>query len=460
MMAIAIYTDDRPLFERALEYYRFGCGDGRLAHYIYPNGECQESGRDQQHTQLGLAHMGDCCEMAWHQGLDLYASLDNRLLLGFEYMARYILGEDVPFEPDVDQTGKYRHNVISPRSTLRPVYEQIYNHFVRRRGLPAPWTQRAAEKLRPEGAGFGADHTGFGTLLYSREAGPDTEESRAVAVLSGLHAVGNDGAIEIDFVPLSRAAHYTISRAESVGAAYSVIAQRAAAPIYRDRNVKPSHLYSYRVNAVGSNKTSAAAQAMAGLPSGWQEQAVGRLSGKNVASFDGLTYRLRSAGAPPNDQEVSAFLVHREMPPTSTFTARVVPLIASQFLQLGIAVLSDGVPLVEAMLVLSPRGELERPAWSASLLGPSQTGPPIETVASHPLKEPTIIYGRLVEPLWLRFERDNTSLHGAISADGSAWSDLGTTSLPTGSLRVGLLLNSGVDKVTTEVCFDHVSLTT
>jgi len=34
-------------------------------------------------------------------------------------------------------------------------------------GIPAPWTRKAAEKLRPEGEGFGADHPGFGTLLFS-----------------------------------------------------------------------------------------------------------------------------------------------------------------------------------------------------------------------------------------------------------------------------------------------------
>ncbi len=460
MMAIAIYDDDHPLFDRALQYYRFGCGDGQLAHYIYANGECQETGRDQQHTQLGLAHMGDCCEMAWHQGLDLYANLDNRLLLGFEYTARYNLGEDVPFEPDIDQTGKYRHNAISPRSTLRPVFEQIYNHYVHRRGLPAPWTQRAAEKLRPEVAGFGADHTGFGTLLYTREASPDTDEAASVAVPSGLHALANNGAIDLDFVPLARTTRYTISRAEDGDTRYAVIAKNAVGPTYRDPDVKPSRLYSYRVNAVGSNRTSSSAEEMVGLPADWQEQTVGQLSGKSTASFDGMTYRLRSAGVPQNNQHITAFLVHRKMPAKSTFTARVVPLIASQFLQLGIAVLSDGAAnVVEAMLLLSSRGEMERPAWSASLLRTDEAGASSHTVITSQLSAPTITFGRLAGPLSLRFELDDTTLHAAVSMDGSKWSEIGTTDIPNRSLRVGLFLNSGLHKITTEVCFDHVSLT-
>src|SRR5258708_1353415 len=70
MTAIGIFSDDVDLVDDALRYYLHGCGDGRLENYIYPGGQCQESGRDQKHTQLGLAHMGDTCEMAWHQGLD------------------------------------------------------------------------------------------------------------------------------------------------------------------------------------------------------------------------------------------------------------------------------------------------------------------------------------------------------------------------------------------------------
>jgi hypothetical protein len=458
MMAIAIYDDDRPLLERALEYYRFGCGDGQLAHYIYPSGECQESGRDQQHTQLGLAHMGDCCEMAWHQGLDLYASLDNRLLHGFEYTARYNLGEEVPFEPNIDQTGKYRHEVISPRSTLRPVYEQIYNHYVQRKGLPAPCTQRASEKLRPEGAS-GADHTGFGTLLYSREAGPDTAEAAPVAVPSGLYARANNDGIELDFVPLARATHYTISRAGGDSAAFAVIDQNAVGPAYRDSDVKSSRLYTYRLSAVDSSRTSLPAKEMAGLPSGWQQNTLGRMPGKNTASFDGRSFRLSARGTPGPSQGVSAFLTHCEMPVKSRFTARVVPLIASRYLQLGVAVLSnEKLPVLEVALALSPHGEMERPAWLASLLRADQAGTSSQTVNALPLSAPAINYGRLVKPLWLRLERDGTALHAAISADGTSWSEVGSTEIPSGVLRAGLLLDSGLDEVTSEVYFDHVSL--
>jgi hypothetical protein len=173
MMAIGVFCDDRAVYDRAVAYFKSGTGNGRLTHYVINDaGQCQESGRDQPHAQLGLGLLAEACEIAWHQGDDLYATADNRLLKGFEYTARYNLGEDVPFVPFTDTTHKYTARKISPRGRgrLRPTYELVWNHYTNRRGIPAPFSRRAAEKLRPEGNGFGADHTGFGTLLFSRPA--------------------------------------------------------------------------------------------------------------------------------------------------------------------------------------------------------------------------------------------------------------------------------------------------
>jgi len=171
MLAIGVFCDDRVIYNRALDYYRSGSGNGRLTHYVINEaGQCQESGRDQQHAQLGLAHLAEACEIAWNQGMDLYGFADNRLLRGFEYTAQYNLGHAVPFTPFTDTTGKYKTKVISAdrRGELRPIYEMVWNHYENRRGIPAPFTKLAAEKIRPEAAAQGADHPGFGTLLFSR----------------------------------------------------------------------------------------------------------------------------------------------------------------------------------------------------------------------------------------------------------------------------------------------------
>jgi len=173
MIAIGVFCDDHAMFDRAVDYYYHGQGNGALTHYIVnETGQVQESGRDQQHTQLGIGELAETCEIGWSQGIDMYGASDNRLLKGFEYVARYNLGEQVPFAPYVDTSGRFPADHISEggRDHLRPIFEMALNHYAVRKGLAAPWTRKAAEALRPEGEGPFADHPGFGTLLFSLSA--------------------------------------------------------------------------------------------------------------------------------------------------------------------------------------------------------------------------------------------------------------------------------------------------
>ncbi len=273
MLAIAVFCDDRALLERALLYYLYGDGDGRLTHYIYENGQCQESGRDQQHTQLGLAHMGDACEIAWHQGWDLYGAQDNRLLRGFEYTAAYNVGEQVEFRTDVDRTGKYRHKVISPRGELRPVYEQIFAHYHMRRGLPAPAVQKAVERLRPEGSSHGADHTGFGTLLYARTAEEMETPPRPVPPVAFYAQVRNE-AIELSWLPPRLDELCALQRS----AVHAEVASQAGS--YRDTGIAPGQQYIYRISSHRASCFEAQPVRVASsLPDGWKERRCWQPSG-------------------------------------------------------------------------------------------------------------------------------------------------------------------------------------
>jgi hypothetical protein len=182
MMAIGVFCDDHALFDKAVDFYYKGPGNGSLTHYIInESGQCQESGRDQPHSQLGIGHLSEMCEIGWSQGLDMYGAVNNRLLKGFEYTAKYNLGEEVPFEPHSDTSERFPSSKISTngRGNLRSIYEMVLNHFENRVGLPAEqykYTKMAANKLRPEGAGFNADNPGFGTLLFSLKS----EDARMV----------------------------------------------------------------------------------------------------------------------------------------------------------------------------------------------------------------------------------------------------------------------------------------
>lgn len=139
MLCIGIFCDDREIFDRAVNHYLRGPVNGGITRYIYPSGQCQETTRDQAHTQLGLRELATACKVAWNQGVDLYSVADNRLALGFEYTARYMLGEEVPaYGPPSPQR----------RGRLSDIYESIYQHYHHVKGLDMPYVARAVEKKR------------------------------------------------------------------------------------------------------------------------------------------------------------------------------------------------------------------------------------------------------------------------------------------------------------------------
>lgn len=171
MIGMAVFLDDQALFDEAVRRYLDPDFDnGSLPNYIAESGQSQESGRDQAHSQLGLGCMAEACEVAWNQGTDLFSALDNRLLKGYEYAAKYNLGyDDVPFFTWKDKTGKYCNwTKISTqaRGNLRSVFEIAYGHYAGRMGLDMPYTREVLSKIRPEGKGFTCDHPGFGSLLF------------------------------------------------------------------------------------------------------------------------------------------------------------------------------------------------------------------------------------------------------------------------------------------------------
>ncbi len=173
-MAIGVLCDKRSIYNDAVEYFKTGAGNGSIKHavvYVHPGGlgQWQEADRDQGHTTMGIGLMGAICEMAWKQGDDLYGYDDNRFLAGCEYVAKYNLGEDVlPFKEVI--IAKKHYTEVSPaaRGNIRPVWALVYNHYVKRKGLPAPYTTKMMKQVAPEGGGgdYGPNSGGFDQLGY------------------------------------------------------------------------------------------------------------------------------------------------------------------------------------------------------------------------------------------------------------------------------------------------------
>lgn len=144
-MACAIVLEDRELYQAAIDYFMNANDNGSLPKYISETGQCQETGRDQGHAQLGLGALCETAEMAWEQGDDLWGAFDNRLMKGLEYTAKYNLGYDVPFETWTDCTGLY-NDWTEPgsmgRGRIRCIYDKPYEHYVKLRGLKMPYTRK------------------------------------------------------------------------------------------------------------------------------------------------------------------------------------------------------------------------------------------------------------------------------------------------------------------------------
>jgi hypothetical protein len=189
ILAIGILCDDKAKVDQAVTYFKTGAGMGSITHAIpvlYSGGLAQwvEAGRDQGHATLGIGLTAAICEMAWNQGIDLYGYDDNRFMKGSEYVAKYNLGQDVPFTPFTWNygapgvwSGSQTFTAMSPnsRGDARPIWETIYNHYAKRRGLSVPNLAAYSAKSRPEGGGGdygpnsgGFDQLGFGTLTFTR----------------------------------------------------------------------------------------------------------------------------------------------------------------------------------------------------------------------------------------------------------------------------------------------------
>ncbi len=144
-MACGIFLEDSVIYRAAIDYYLHANDNGSLPKYVGETGQCQETGRDQGHVQLGLEALAQTCEMAWQQGDDLWGALNNRLMQGFEYTARYNLGHEVPFETWTDCTGLYNDWTVPGsmgRGKVWDIYRLPYCHYVKRMGLKMPYTKR------------------------------------------------------------------------------------------------------------------------------------------------------------------------------------------------------------------------------------------------------------------------------------------------------------------------------
>ncbi|MGX5211777.1 alginate lyase family protein [Streptomyces violaceus] len=481
ILAIGVFCEERALFEDALRFAAAGAGNGSVPHRIVTDaGQGQESGRDQGHEQLAVGLLADAAQVAWNQGVDLYAFDGNRLLKNVEYAARYNLGGDVPFVPDLDRTGKYVKTSVSAvgRGNLPPIYEMAYAHYAGVRGLDTPDTKAAV--FRGTGGarvveGGNDDLPGWGTLTFAGTKAPAPAKPTAPA---GVTAVGGGRSVTVAWLPSAWAESYTVLRAAGADGPYEKIATGLDEPAYTDPDARPGRPSYYTVTATNSHGTSARsarAAAVPGLPDPWSTRDVGDVRIPGSAVFDGERFVLEASGTA--DTHRLAYLPLRG---DGTITARIVWPLSSQYSKIGVtvragldadaahaAMLIQGLPLHTWSGVWSVR-----PTAGAGVKGTGSTPVPpsqqqaITTGAAFPISslgelpesatplEAPYVEGagdgyRLRMPYWVRVTRRGDRCTGAISPDGTRWTEVGSSQVELGATAyVGLTHTSclGVDE--------------
>ena len=139
-IGIAAYLKDPVRLQQSIEVYRMDAGGG-LRNSL-PNGEVGDTGRD-DHWWVQIQALGWSAEVAWKQGVDLFAELDNRLLAMAELYHRYSQSPagTIPFIPFGGYSAYYTNWGV-PTGIRRhsPFNNIIENAYARRKGISTPYT--------------------------------------------------------------------------------------------------------------------------------------------------------------------------------------------------------------------------------------------------------------------------------------------------------------------------------
>ncbi|HEX2145977.1 MAG TPA: alginate lyase family protein [Glycomyces sp.] len=510
IIAIAVFCDDRVMFEDAVRYAVGGAGNGSITNIVVDEtGQGQESGRSQAYAQLAIGLLTDTAEIAWNQGVDLYGYASGRILAGYEYIARYNLGETVPFTPDLDRTGKYLKTVVSAnnRGQYRPIHELAYAHFVSRMGLEAPYTERVV--FRGRGGeriieGGNDDHPSWGTFTFARPPVDAAAPQSPPPAPAGLTADGSASgitvrwAVSVEPSSMAPASGYCVKRA-TVDGDFETIATGVTATSYTDEHVEPGATYVYAVaasNAVGEGPDSLGIAVSAGLPSPWESIDVGGAGAGpgGAAGFDGQSFQIEAGGkdiAATSDEFRFTYL---RLTGDGEITARVCHPVSSQYAKVGLmmreslaaeaahaSMLIQGLPLHTWSGVWTTRASAGSgtSGTGSTLVPPTQqeaitvnAGFPISNLGSlpesaTPLPAPYVEAAsdgyRWREPYWVRLRRKGTTFTGWISPDGREWKKVGSSKLKFDrDLHVGLAVCSALGigeehAETTSAVFDNVS---
>ncbi|MYW63759.1 hypothetical protein GTY65_06650 [Streptomyces sp. SID8379] len=167
-MNMAVYLNDHAAFDKAAHHFRtrvpayfYLSSDGPLpvtpegsdintpaklrtywfGQSTFKDGLAQETCRNFKHASYSLAAAAHIAETAWHQGVDLYGEVKDRLAAALEFHSRYQLGEK---PPSWLCGGKVQRD-------MGPDTEVGLSHLQGRLKMDLPQTEKLTREERPEG---------------------------------------------------------------------------------------------------------------------------------------------------------------------------------------------------------------------------------------------------------------------------------------------------------------------